>query len=147
MESKQLYQEIVEQTPDAIIFADPKGIIRLWNDSAEAIFGYPSSEALDQSLNLIIPEELRKAHWIGFDLAMKAGHTKYGRKVMTTRSIHKNGERIYVSLSFSVIRDKAGTSIGVLAQARDFTARYLEEKALRKKVMDLERVPKERDHV
>jgi len=58
MEFEQLYKAIVDQAPDAIIFADPQGLIRLWNAGAEAIFGFSSTEALNQSLDLIIPADL-----------------------------------------------------------------------------------------
>ena len=143
MEFEQLYKAIVDQASDAIIFADPQGLIRLWNAGAEAIFGFSSTEALNQSLDLIIPADLRRAHWAGFEFAMKASHTKYGRKVMTTRSMNKKGETIYVNLSFSIVVDGSGTPMGALAQARDFTARYFEEKRLRKQVEDLERRVKE----
>lgn len=139
MDHLKLCAALVEQAPDAIIFADPKGVIRLWNAGAEVVFGYPTSEALGQSLDLIVPVALRKAHWSAYESAMRIGHTKYGRRVMTTRSVHKSGERIYVNLSFTIVRDGEGTPVGALAQARDFTARYLEEKALLKKVTELER--------
>ena len=143
MEFEQLYKAIVDQASDAIIFADPQGLIRLWNAGAEAIFGFSSTEALNQSLDLIIPADLRRAHSAGFEFAMKASHTKYGRKVMTTRSMNEKGETIYVNLSFSVVVDGSGTPMGALARARDFTARYFEEKRLRKQVEDLERRVKE----
>jgi PAS domain-containing protein len=45
---------------DAIIAADRAGIIRFWNPGAERLFGYARQEALEQSLNLIIPERLRQ---------------------------------------------------------------------------------------
>ncbi len=45
------------------------GTIRLWNPGAEFLFGYTDVEAIDQSLNLIIPENLRQAHWDGFHRA------------------------------------------------------------------------------
>ena len=48
---------------DAIIAADRAGIIRFWNPGAERLFGYARREALEQSLNLIIPERLRQRHW------------------------------------------------------------------------------------
>lgn len=138
MDAPELYKDLVEQAPDAIIFADSKGTIQIWNSGAEALFGYLASEALGRSLDLIVPEDLRKAHWSGFDRAMKAGQTKYGRKVMPTRSAHKNGERIYVALSFAIVQDKAGNSIGAMAQAREITAQYLAEKAMRKRIAELE---------
>jgi len=55
-----LCQHIVENTQEAITFADREGMIRLWNTGAEAIFGYTAAEVLGQSLELIIPERLQR---------------------------------------------------------------------------------------
>jgi PAS domain S-box-containing protein len=89
-----LFQAIVEQAPDAIIFADRDGAIRVWNRGAETIFGYAATEVLGKSLDVIIPERLRPAHWKGFRRAIDTGHTKYGNRVLTTRSVHKNGSKL-----------------------------------------------------
>jgi PAS domain S-box-containing protein len=128
-DTRALYEAIVEQAPDAVIFADRNGAIRVWNRSAEAIFGHAASEVLGQSLDLIIPERLRKAHWQGFDRALESGTMKYAGRVLTTRSVHKDGRTLYVDLSFGLVRDGAGAIVGALAIARDGTERYLAEKA------------------
>jgi PAS domain-containing protein len=62
---------------DAIIAADRAGIIRFWNPGAERIFGYARQEALEQSLNLIIPERLRQRHWDGYNHFMQTGYSRY----------------------------------------------------------------------
>lgn len=124
-----LYQAMVEQSGDAIIFIDRTGAVRAWNRGAENIFGYSAAEALANSLDVIIPKYLQKPHWEGFDRAMKAGHTKNGDRVLTTRAVHKDGHKIYVDLQFCVIKDTSGTIAGALAIGRDCTKRYLEEKA------------------
>ena len=124
-----LFQAMVEQAGDAIIFIDRAGAVRAWNRGAEKIFGYSTAEALANSLDIIIPEHLRKAHWEGFNRAVEAGHTKNGDRVLTTRSVHKDGHKIYVDLQFSVIKDASGAVAGALAIGRDCTKRYLEEKA------------------
>jgi PAS domain S-box-containing protein len=123
------YEAIVEQAPDAVIFSDPEGLIRVWNRGAEAIFGYAAPEVLGASLDVIIPEQLRNAHWQAFRKALESGTTKYAGRVLTTRSMHKDGRRLYVDLSFSLVRDAGGAIIGALAMARDGTERYLAEKA------------------
>ncbi len=123
-----LYQAIVAQAPDAIIFADREGLIRVWNRGAEAVFGHSAAEVLGGSLDLIIPERLRAAHWEGFRRAVDSGQTKHGARVLTTRSVHKDGRRLYVDLSFSLIRDSAGAVAGALAVGRDCTAREAERK-------------------
>ncbi len=125
-----LFQAIVEQAGDAIIFADRNGVIRVWNRGAEAVFGYPGNEILGKSLDVIIPERFRRAHWVGFHQAIDSGRTKYGDRVLTTRSLHKNGSKLYVDMSFGLIKNAAGAVVGALAIARDCTARQLADKAL-----------------
>ena len=133
-----LFEVLVAEAPDAMIFADRDGVIRVWNSRAEAAFGYTSAEAIGGSLDIIIPERLRNAHWQGFRAAVATGKAKYVGKVLTTRAVHKNGSTLYVDLGFALIRDEAGTVIGSLAIARDCTERYLSDKALRARVSGLE---------
>lgn len=133
------FQAIVEQAPDAIIFADCDGSIQVWNRGAEAVFGYSAVEVVGKSLDLIIPERFRRAHWEGFRRAIESGQTKYGSRVLTTRSVHKNGSKLYVDLSFALVKDGAGAVAGALTIGRDCTERYLSDAALRARVSELER--------
>jgi PAS domain S-box-containing protein len=136
-----VYRRIVDQTTDAVIFAGRDGLIRIRNRGAEAVFGYPAVEALGQSLDIIIPEELRKRHWEGYNRAIETGRTRLGSRVLVTRGLHRDGTRLYVDLSFAVIVDDAGRAEGALAIGRNVTERYLAEKALKKKAAALEGGP------
>src|SRR5215207_2822198 len=71
MTQADLCQRIVEQTQEAIIYADRDGLIRFWNQGAKAMFGYEDEEAIGQSLDLIIPERLRARHWQGYRHVME----------------------------------------------------------------------------
>jgi PAS domain S-box-containing protein len=133
------FQAIVEQAPDAIIFADRDGIIRVWNRGAGIVFGYSAAEVLGASLDVIIPEQLRSAHWEGFRRAVDTSQTKYAGRVLTTRSVHKDGSKLYVDLSFGLVRDRDGAVAGALAIGRDCTARYSSDRALRAHVLELEK--------
>jgi PAS domain-containing protein len=66
---------LVNSISDAVIFADAKGLIQFWNRGAERIFGFAQAEALGQSLDIIIPENLRRRHWDGFDKTMRTGES------------------------------------------------------------------------
>lgn len=138
IETLDLHQAIVEQSPDAMIFADRDGEIRLWNHAAQALFGFAASEVLGKSLDVIIPERLRGAHWAGFRKAIATGEAKYAGRVLTTRSAHKDGRRLYVDLSFALLRDERGAITGALAIGRDCTERYVSDSALRKRLAELE---------
>ena len=127
----ELFRAVVEQGPDALIFADCEGTIRLWNARAEAIFGYAAAEAVGRSLDLIIPENLRAAHWRGYRQAITLGHAKSGGQALATRAAHKLGSRLYVELAFGIICDPQQGVLGAVATGRDITQRYLAERAQR----------------
>ncbi|MGP1679021.1 MAG: PAS domain-containing protein [Burkholderiales bacterium] len=133
-----VFQAVVEQAPDAIIYADRAGAIRVWNRAAETVFGYVAAEVLGSSLDVIIPERLRRAHWEGFHRAIDSGQTKLGGRALVTRSVHKNGSKLYVELSFGLIRNGTGAIAGALALGRECTARHLADSALRARVAKLE---------
>lgn len=118
---------VVDQAPDAIIFADLQGVIQVWNNAAVELFGYLPDEAIGRSLDIIIPEHLRHAHWESFGKAVASGQTKHGRRALKTRAFHKAGHKLYVSLAFSVVKDREGKVIGAMATAREFTREALDD--------------------
>jgi PAS domain S-box-containing protein len=130
-QSELLARAIVEDAADAIIYADVQGMIRVWNSAAARIFGFAAEEALGKSLDLIIPERLREAHWRGFHHAMQTGTTRLGGQPTMTRGLHRSGQRLYVQMSFAVVRLPSGVVAGSVAVARDATAQYEEQKARR----------------
>lgn len=134
-----LSKAIVDQAPDAIIFVDTAGMIKVWNSGAERIFGHAAADVMGGPLDIIIPERMVQAHNKGFDHAVATGEMKYVNKVLTTRSMHKDGSQIYIDMSFGMVRDDAGTILGALAVARDITERFASEKAQRVHIAELEK--------
>lgn len=128
---------LLHHAPDAVIFADRDGVIRFWNDAAERTFGFSAEEALGQSLDLIIPEEFRRAHWDGFRRALADGRTKYSGQALPTRSQRKDGATIYVELTFAIVHEE-GAAVGALAHARDITERWTREREQRRRLRELE---------
>lgn len=129
---------LVEQTADAVIFADREGRIRIWNAAAEALFGFSHMEAIGQSLDLIIPERLRAAHWEGFLRAVASGRTRLGGRAVITRSTTAAGATIYVEMSFALVSDVRGDVLGSVAVARDATQRREDERQLQQRIRALE---------
>ncbi|HJW23656.1 MAG TPA: PAS domain S-box protein [Rhodocyclaceae bacterium] len=119
---------ILDQMAEAVIYADPTGAITRWNRAAEALFGHSAGEALGKSLDIIIPENLRAAHWRGFDAAMKSGATRLKGRPTLTRALHRSGGRLYVEMSFALVVD-GGQALGSVAVARDVTDKVEREKA------------------
>lgn len=125
------FEALVEQLPVSVILADREGLIRVWNRASEAIFGFTAKEVLGRSLDVIIPEHLRQAHWDGYNRSLASGQTKYSGRVMTTRAVHKDGRKLYVDFSFAMLKDASGAVVGAMATGRDITERYLAERAKR----------------
>lgn len=120
---------------DAIIAADAEGVIRFWNPGAERMFGYTAAEAIGQSLDLIIPETLRKRHWEGYDQVMRTGQSRYGEgDVLAVPGLRKDGKRISLEFTIVPLRGPDGALKGMGAVLRDVTGRFEELRALRKKV-------------
>ena len=119
-ENIEVFRLIVDQAPDAIIVADRQGLIQIWNHAAADLFGFRLDEAIGRSLDIIIPEHLRQAHWEGFQQAVASGVTKHGRKALKTRATHKTGQKVYVDLAFSVLKNRDGHVFGAMATAREF---------------------------
>ena len=116
---------ILAQTVDAVIYADTGGVILLWNAAAEQVFGFVSEEAVGASLDLIIPERLREAHWRGYRAAMSSGKTRLGGRATLTKGLHKDGRSVYVEMSFSVVKDTLNEVVGSVAIARDVTDKQM----------------------
>ena len=123
---------ILEQVSDALIYADREGNIARWNQAACDMFGYGANEALGESLDLIIPEHLRPAHWAGFHRAMDSGRTTLLGRPTLTRASHKSGRKLYVEMTFALVKDPGGAVLGSVAMARDVTERMEKERAARK---------------
>jgi PAS domain S-box-containing protein len=133
-----LCRRLVEESRDAVIFADRAGIIRFWNAGAAAMFGYPTQEALGQPLDLIIPEKLRTRHAEGYRRVMAQGVTRYAQELLAVPGLRKDGARLSLEFTIALIRDEAGAILGAGAIIRDVTARFLRDRELHRRLAELE---------
>jgi PAS domain S-box-containing protein len=129
-----LCRRIVSESRDAIIFADKDGLIRLWNAGAEAMFGYRAAEMEGQSLDRIIPEALRVRHNEGFRRVMATGESRYAADLLAVPGLTKDGSRISLEFTITLIKDDADTVLGAAAIMRDVTARWQWEQELKKRL-------------
>ncbi len=133
-----LAQAVVKESPEAIVVADPQGIIRLWNAGATRIFGFSADEALGRNLDLIIPEKQQARHWKGYDQTMATGQTRYGDKLLSVPALHRDGHRLSIEFSVALLRDDAGAIAGISAIMREVTERRNAERELRGRIAELE---------
>ena len=134
------FQQIVEVIGDAVIASDPGGVITMWNPAAERIFGFTKAEALGQSLDLIIPETQRNRHWDGYHKTIETGETRYATDVLRVPALHKNGRRLSIAFTVALLYSVERQVTGIVAVVRDETARFNDERGLRKRLAELEAV-------
>ena len=131
--------ELIALAPDAVIVADCAGVIRVWNRAAEAMLGHGAAEAIGQTLDLIVPESYRVAHWAGFSRAIKQGHFAKDDVLLTSRALTKDGRIIAIELSAAIVRSPSGQVRGIMAIGRDVTERREREQAQHERIASLER--------
>jgi len=130
--------QLVESVGDAIIVADAHENIILWNPGATRIFGYSEAEALGKTLDLIVPERQRSKHNEGYSKSMETGTTRYGTSLLKVPAKHKNGSTISIAFTVGMLFDETQKASGVVAIIRDETERFAEERALKKRISELE---------
>ncbi|HEV7619673.1 MAG TPA: PAS domain-containing protein [Burkholderiaceae bacterium] len=130
--------QLVEAVGDAIVVCDASGAITLWNPAAERMFGFSQSEAVGQSLDLIIPERQRQRHWDGYNKTMETGQTKYGHDVLRVPALHKDGRPLSIAFTVALLYSPEKTVSAIVAIIRDETVRWGEERTLRQRLKELE---------
>jgi len=118
---------IVESSHDVIVSRELDGTILTWNSAAERLFGYTAEEIVGRNMDILYPPELKP------DMFRRQRGILQGEAPQAYETVRmtKDGRRIHVTTSPSVIKDASGKMCGVSTIIRDNTARNLAEQALR----------------
>lgn len=120
--SPELFTDLVEFAPDALLVVDSAGTIILANRTARELFGFDNSELVGSAIERLIPERLRQPHI--------HHRTRYGENPRTREmgatvthllATRKDGSEFPVEIRLSPIA--AGNSTFVAAAVRDVTDR------------------------
>ena len=132
------FKTFVHAAGDAMIAADPDGVIALWNPAAERIFGFSAGEALGETLDLIIPERFRHRHGEGYRQVMSSGTTRYGHDVLRVPALHKQGHVLSVAFTVTLLFSAEKDVDMIVAVVRDETESWNQTRALRQQLKDCE---------
>jgi PAS domain S-box-containing protein len=133
-----LCRRLVAESRDAIIFVDKDGLIRLWNAGAEAMFGYRAAEMEGRSLDRIIPDPLRARHNEGFRRVVAKGESRYAADLLAVPGLRKDGARISLEFTITLIKDDKGEVLGAAAIIRDVSIRWQRDQEMKKRLAALE---------
>jgi len=123
---------------DAVVVCDAQGRVTVWNPAAERMFGFTQAEALGQRMDMIVPERLRKRHWDGYDKSMETGKTRYAHDVLRVPAVDKAGRTLSIAFTVFMMYDTEGKVTACGSVIRDETDRFNEDRALRKRLVELE---------
>jgi PAS domain S-box-containing protein len=136
--SALIAESLLRTRSEAIIAADRVGIIRFWNPGAGRIFGHDAADAIGRSLDIIIPERLRKRHWDGYRGTIATGRSRYGEgDVLSVPALHKSGATISIEFTVLPLRDSSGAIIAIVAIMRDVTKRFEEIRQLKRRLNEI----------
>jgi len=124
--AETIFNLVVEASPSAMILVDNRGRIALVNTQTEKLFGYSREELLGNSIEMLIPEELRGSHQQSrqdFEdepttRNMGAGRDLFGRR--------KDGSNVPIEIGLNPIESGVGTF--TLAGITDISERKAAEK-------------------
>ena len=102
------------------------------------MFGYRAAEMEGQSLDRIIPGPLRARHNEGFCRVMGSGESRYAANLLAVPGLKKDGSRISLEFTITLIKDDAGQVLGAAAIMRDVTERWQRDQELKKRLAALE---------
>ena len=131
-------KDLVASIGDAVIASDPAGSIILWSPAAERMFGHSESEAMGKSLDIIIPQRQQQRHWDGYNKTMETGQTRYGNDVLRVPAVHKDGHTLSIAFTVAMLHSPDGKVSAIVAVVRDESARFAEDRALKKRLTELE---------
>ncbi len=130
IESEKEYTgNLIETAKDAIVGINEKGIISIWNQSAEKIFGYSASEIIGQPVTSIIPERYREQHAIGLQMFLKTGEFRNQNRTLDAFGLTKEGVEVPVEMSLTSQKIENGRYL-FTAIIRDLTERKKMEAVL-----------------
>ncbi|MDE3221079.1 MAG: PAS domain S-box protein [Nitrospirota bacterium] len=127
--SEERFRTVVGTTPDAVVLADRKGTILLWNQAAARLFGYTEHEVIGRPLTLLMPHRYREAHQAGMMRLETTGEARVMGKTVELHGLRKDGTEFPLELSLGIGKTPEG--IFYSGTIRDITKRKQSEEAQR----------------
>lgn len=129
-EKTEYLESILHNSAEAIVVIDARNHIRTWNEGARRIFGYEADEVVGKDNGMFLPPEAQG----GSEEAQirRALESQGYVQIESQERLTKDGRRILVSGTSSLLRDKKGRVIGRSLILRDVTEmKRLQEELVR----------------
>ena len=124
-QTSQKFEALIEASPISIIARDHDLRIVKWNAAAERMFGWKEQEVLGQVMPSVPPDREEEA--MAMRQQLQRGEPLADHE---TVRLHKDGARINVSISTTVMRNAEGQPTGFISLATDITERKRAERRM-----------------
>jgi PAS domain S-box-containing protein len=135
--SERRYRAVTETASDAIVSADRRGNVVLWNRAAELMFGYTAEEALGRPLTVLMPDQFHAGHSAAIDRVLSSGVSRRTGLPIALTGRRKGGSEFPLELSLA--DSSADTDPPFTAILRDTTARRAAEAEREALIAELQR--------
>ncbi|WP_179401583.1 sensor histidine kinase [Burkholderia guangdongensis] len=135
--AEERFRLAVEAAPNAMIMVNGEGRIVLVNSQAEKLFGYPRSDMIGQSIDLLVPERFRAAHADHRSAFFGRPHTRPMGVGRDLYGVRHDGTEFPVEIGLNPINTSDGML--VLSAIADITERKRAERELRLRSEELAR--------
>ncbi len=125
-QKEQFFASIIRNSADAIITLDSQERVTSWNRGAETMLGYTEQEMIGQSLDIIVPVELRRQKEL--ERISRVARTEGYLRSYRTQRITKDGQLIDVIFTRSAIKDNQGKITGFSSVMKDVTQQELSDR-------------------
>ncbi|BAP80803.1 sensor histidine kinase/response regulator [Pseudomonas sp. MT-1] len=132
---EERFRNVVEASPNAFVLFDHDGRIVMVNRQTELLFGYSRQELLDQPVEMLIPESMRKTY---LEVRHRFGQSPESRRLGENRELfgrHRDGHLVPVEVGLSPLR--SGDEHLVQAVVTDIAHRKAAERRLRDQANEL----------
>ncbi len=125
-----LFRQLLEAAPDAVIVVDKAGQMLFANNQAEKLFGYRRHALLGQNVDLLVPERLRADHAVHRERYASAPRLRPMGSGIELFGRRQDGSEFPVEISLSPLRVADATLFS--ANVRDISARRREEREMQR---------------
>jgi len=143
-ERKEMFERFFDAAPDAILVADQNGRITDTNHQSEVMFGYKREELVGQSIEILVPDNLRQEHEEHRHRYLASPKVRPMGQGLELYARHKDGSQIPVDITLSPMR--SGGTTRVLAAVRDMTEHRLAQQKIEESLREKEVLLREIHH-
>ncbi|MCA9796310.1 MAG: PAS domain S-box protein [Candidatus Eremiobacteraeota bacterium] len=141
-QAEERFRSIFESAPNGFILVDENGTLIMVNRMAEELFGYDRSELIGQSVDLLVPSELRGRHGHHRRDYAEQPRTRAMGAGMALEALRKDGSRFPVEIGLTPVPTSHGQF--VVGSVVDLTQRRKTEQELERYRDHLEKMVEEK---